>query len=481
MSARISVDTDTWWHLRTGKWIVENQAIPHTDPFSHTRYGENWNYPGWLVQTPMYLIYSLFGPGGLNLWVAAMVTLAFVFVWNTLTGGPFLRAFITILAATVSGVFWAARPYLVTFLLATVFLWILEAYRWRRSDHDWKRLWLLPLLMVVWVNSHGGFAAGLLIWGVYVFNDLVDMLWHRRFLSTVREAAGHPWSALREPPVVIWLIGPAMLLATCLNPYGARMLSYPLQTVSIGALQDFIQEWQSPNFHQLHVQPFAWMLILTLGAVGASRRRFALTDFLLVGGFAYMGLLAARNIALFALAASPALSRHSSATLESWRRMLGWNQPSATVMNRKSWLNVMILIVLSLAVFMKLWLVLPGAPNHEHFHDTLPMDAVSYIQEQSPPGKIFNSYNWGGYLLWALPEYPVFVDGRTDLYNDELIDEWVLVMRAGDGWQDVLDQYGVNLILIEAGSTLDRVLEREQGWERVYQDDLSVVYIRNHQ
>ena len=359
MAARISVDTDTWWHLRTGKWIVENQAVPHTDPFSHTRFGEPWNYPGWLVQTPMYLIYSAFGPGGLNLWVAGMVTLAFVFLWHTLTNGPILRAFITVLAATVSAVFWAARPYLVTFVLAAVFLWVLESYRWRRSNQDWKRLWSLPLLMVLWVNSHGGFAAGFLIWGVYVFNDLVDMLWHRKLLSTVKEVARNPWAALREPQAVIWLVGPIMVLATCFNPYGARMLVYPFETVSIGALQDFIQEWQSPNFHQLNVQPFAWMLILILGFVGASRRRLALTDFLLVGGFAYMSFLAARNIALFALAASPALSRYSLAALKSWRRVLGWRRPSNVMMHRKSRLNALLFALLALAVFAKIWMVLP--------------------------------------------------------------------------------------------------------------------------
>ena len=109
------------------------------------------------------------------------------------------------------------------------------------------------------------------------------------------------------------------------------------------------------------------------------------------------------------------------------------------------------------------------------------MDAVAYIQEQSPPGQLFNSYNWGGYLLWALPEYPVFVDGRTDLYNDELIGEWISVMRVEDGWQDVLDEYNINLILIEAGSTLDRVLEREQEWQLAYSDELSVVYYRRLQ
>jgi hypothetical protein len=116
MAARISMDTDTWWHLRAGQWIMEHGLVPQADPFSYTRLGAVWQYPGWLVEVPMLWLYRLLGPGGLNLWTAAMVTLAFAFLWRALSGGPFLKAFVVVLAATASGVYWAARPYLVTFL-----------------------------------------------------------------------------------------------------------------------------------------------------------------------------------------------------------------------------------------------------------------------------------------------------------------------------------------------------------------------------
>jgi hypothetical protein len=82
MAAAFAVDTDTWWHLRAGEWMVENRQILQVYLFSHTRYGEPWRYPGWLVEILMFAIYHLAGPGGLNIWTAAMVTLAFVFVWQ---------------------------------------------------------------------------------------------------------------------------------------------------------------------------------------------------------------------------------------------------------------------------------------------------------------------------------------------------------------------------------------------------------------
>jgi hypothetical protein len=332
--------------------------------------------------------------------------------------------------------------------------------------------------MVPWVNAHGGFVVGFLIWGVYAFTDLLDMLWHRKLSSEVRSALQNPGAAARNPRAVLWFVGPLMFLAVCVNPSGAVMLTYPLKTVSIGALQAFIQEWQSPNFHLLHVQPFAWLLLLTFGAVGASRQRLVLTDFLLVAGFAFMGLMAGRNIALFALAAPPALSRHASAASESWRRALGWRRRPSAVLDRKSTLNLILLLVILVAVLAKLSLVLPRSDNEAFFEETLPVDAVAYLSEHAPQGQLFNSYNWGGYLSWALPEYPVFIDGRTDLYDDEVIGEWIQVMRVDNGWEEILAKYDVNLILIEADSTLDRVLEREPDWENAYCDDLAVVYAR---
>ena len=470
MAARVSVDSDTWWHLRAGQWMVEQRAILQTDHFSYTRLGQPWQYPGWLVQVPMYWLFLTLGPGGLNLWTALMVTLAFVFVWHTLSGGPFLRALVVVLAAATSGVYWAARPYLVTFVFAAVFLWILEDFRLGRLPQGSRRLWLLPLLMMVWANSHGGFAVGFLIWGVYVAGTLAALALYK----FQRASLGAPLKDLR----LLLTVGLLMTLAVCANPSGPVMLAYPFKTVTIGALQDYIQEWQTPDFHALQVQPFVWLLLLTLGAVGGSRRRLALTDFLLVAGFAYLGLLAGRNLALFALVAPMVLTRHSAPVLAAISRRLGFQGLSSTPASRgQAVLNWILFSILLLGVVFKAGLVFPPTVNEKVFRETLPVDAVAFLEGQNLPGKLFNSYNWGGYLLWALPTYPVFLDGRTDLYTDELIDEWLRVVRSEAGWQAVLDHYGVRLVLLEPNMAVVSRLE-EQGWERIYSDGLAVVLRR---
>jgi uncharacterized membrane protein (DUF485 family) len=463
MAARISVDTDTWWHMRAGQWIVEHKTVPRTDPFSYTRAGGPWQYPGWIVEVPMYWIYQVFGPGGLNLWTAAMVALAFYFVWQTMTGGAFVKAFILVLAATASGVYWSARPHMVTLVLAAIYLWVLEGYRSDRSN----RLWLLPLLMVLWVNSHGGFAVGFILTGVYMLGALDRLEYFNLKLSNLQPAFKY------LKPLLI--IVPLLLLAVFINPYGPVMFLYPFKTVGIEALQNYIQEWQSPDFHQLHVQPFAWLLLITLGLVGFSNERLSITDFLLVTGFALMGLVAGRNIALFALVTPMVASRHASSLLEEIPVITGFKYSSKNTSKRwKSWLNIALLGLVGLAVVMKASLIYPRLVNQEHFNEILPVGAARFIKDNQPEGRLFSSYNWGGYILWALPEYPVFIDGRTDLYDDEIINQWIRVIRAEDGWRSVLDKWDITLILLEPESRLFDNLDAE--WNILYQDEVSVLY-----
>jgi hypothetical protein len=487
MAARISVDTDTWWHLRAGQWIVENRTVPKADPFSFTRAGEPWRYPGWLVQVPLYWIYQHLGPGGLNLWTAMMVMLTFAFVWQTLSGGKFLRAFMTIFAVTASGIYWAARPYMLTFLFSAIYLYLLEADKddaHSQMASGWRlgRLWWLPILMIIWANSHGGFVVGFILWGVYFAGAFLDGLTDG-FSKGGRLTFGMEMvkKIFSKPRLrALSLVGFLMVLGVCINPNGPVMLLYPFKTVGIDVLHQFIQEWQSPNFHQTNVLPFLWLLLILIAVLGLSKRSITIEGLLLVIGFAYLSFTAGRNIALFALVAPMVLTRHAVPLLEALGKRLGFRLTSQTPIRNTpglSLLNWMILGVLVFAVMIKSSQIYPSGPNQSHFDTILPVKAVEFIRAEKPDGQIFNSYNWGGYLLWALPEYPVFLDGRTDVYGDELIEEWIEIVQGQSGWQEALDRWGVNLILLEP----DRPLVRElpsHGWNLIYEDEVAVAYSR---
>jgi len=265
------------------------------------------------------------------------------------------------------------------------------------------------------------------------------------------------------------------------------MWTYYLETVRIGVLQDFIQEWRSPDFHPLYTQPFLWLLLATLAAMGLSDRRADGTDLALVGGFAYAALLARRNFGPFALVAAPVLSRHVTAILSRWSeaaRERGWlgtprHRVLTPTLGAVNW--GLLALVVALAV-VKVYTPLRQAFNEELEQERLPAGAVEWIQAQRPEGKMFNHYNWGGYLIWRLwPEYQVFVDGRTDLYGDEILRDYIEIQAASPRATSLLNKYNVSFVLTEPDDALSRQLYCQGGWTLVYRDEVAVVWEVAHE
>ena len=465
MAVRVPVDSDTWWHLQSGRWIVENQAIPRIDPFSHTRLGQPWVDHGWLAQIILFLLFDGFRYAGLALLVAALVTAAFAFVWLQCQGGNrWLRAFVLIIAATTSGVIWTARPQMFSFALTALVAYLLHRYK----DGHTKAIWWLPVITLLWVNTHGGFAVGFILIVAYLFGEIGNQILRNEGLT---------WREIGQLALIMGIC----LLVIPLNPNGVEMWTYPFRTVGIGVLQDFIAEWMSPDFHQMHLHPFIWMLMAALTVLGLSGRRADFTDLTLVALFTYMSLLAGRNIALFALVTAPVIVRHGNTSLERWSERMGRRRMSRVAPAGRLFtvLNWVLLGLVMLAALVKISQPLSPAVNEEAQAKTLPVEAAAFLKQEQPAGPIFNSYNWGGYLIWELPEYPVFVDGRTDLYDDAFLREYLSLVFAQGNWEETLDKYGIKLVLIEPQSMMGQLLVERPGWEQVYLDEMATIFVRD--
>jgi hypothetical protein len=462
-AARVSPDPDTWWHLNAGKWMIEHGELLRVDQFSYTRLGQPYPAPGWPVQILLYLVYQVGGIGGLNLLTGFVFTLAFYFVSKSLSGSELLKASALILGAAVSSLHASARPALFTLLFSAIYLWVLEDYRWGHANH----LKLLPPLMVAWANCHGLAVIGFGLVGLYALG----------MTKVEKRGAG---LAIANLPKNLYILIPFLLLAACINPYGPALLFYPLQAASVHwEAAQHIQEWQSPDFHRSFVQPFIWLLLLTLAMVGANRKRLALTDFMLVASFAYLGLYSARNVALFGLAAPIVLTRSAAPLAEAWARL--WPKrgttPKPLLRRVLVYLTLAVLTLVGVARVVQMMPTKANLVELEKVGMIAPAGALEYIKTEQPVGRLFNSYNWGGYLQWALPEYPLFVDGRADLFQDEIISQWFQVALVQEGWQEVLERWDVRLVLIERTWPAAEALKLA-GWQVVYQDDFSVILKR---
>jgi hypothetical protein len=459
MAVRVAVDTDMYWHLRAGQYILETRSIPTADPFSWTALGTPWVNVHWLSQIVLYGTHVLLGLPGLSLLVAALVVVALIFVWKQMEGGPFLRAFIVVLAAAVAGAVWTPRSQMATFVFTPLVAYLIYLYKWKQID----RLWVIPIVFVAWVNMHGGYVSGFMVLGAVLAGEIAN----RVLGFTGPEVLS--WKRWRKL-LIITLISGAVLL---INPYTIQALLLPFKTVNIGVLQDYIQEWAAPNFHELFQQPMLWMLLLTLVVVGWSGRRLDATDAALLVVFAYITFLARRNMGLFALICAPILSRHAAALIGRYR--FGQRRLS----NGNPIVNAIILAVIVAAAALKILLPLMPATRLEAEQKILPVSAVDWIAAQQPAGKLFNSYNWGGYLLWRLwPQYPVYADGRTDVYPNAFLQEYLQIVTGQLDAPTLFDERGIHTVIIEAESPLVKQLAQSGRWREVYRDELAVVLTR---
>jgi hypothetical protein len=466
IATRVPVDTDTWWHLRSGEHTLTDGMI-YTDPFSHTFEGQSWINHSWGSQVIMHGLYQVAGDAGLALFTALLATGGMVILYPVCVGNAYLRAFVIILGGVTAAVFWSARPQMFSFFFSGVTLFLL--YQYKRSGRDW--LWAFVPMMAIWGNLHAGFSIGFIFWGGFIAGEILGNVFDPAREDRVT------WRGVRK----LILVGGVAVVALLVNPYGFQMLQVPFETVSIGALREFIQEWQSPNFQGRETWPFIIMLVLLIGAVGASARRLDWTDFVLVSGTLFMALLYGRNIAVFAVIAPLVLSVHTDSMLKS----LGYDfQPRTRVTKRQSQLNMGLAGMMVLVAVVNFAGILSPETVARFQRQNLPVDAADYIASAQPPGPMFNSYNYGGYLMWALPDYPVYVDGRTDLYGSDFLESWLQTALGNGDWRAVLNSDTINLVVVERGSGLATNLADEPGWSQVYppadlDDERVVIYTRD--
>jgi len=243
-------------------------------------------------------------------------------------------------------------------------------------------------------------------------------------------------------------------------------------------MQAYITEWFSPDFHLTQFQPLAAFILMMIVALGLSRRRPSATEFLFLVGFGYAALRSARHIPYFVLVAAPILTAQ---LLDIWDRSQ-WSRTFTTSRRQAGNMhlvaNWLLLTLVLLGGVIRVSLVLQG--NADAQREVFPVDAVEFIVDEQVGGNIYNLYHWGGYLVWTLyPDYPVFIDGRADVYGDAFIDEYLQVYQLREDWHAPLDKYGVNLVIIDKGSSLSTVLSESPNWDRAYIDERAAIFVRH--
>jgi len=467
MAARKVTDPDVWWHLRTGQLIVQNRALFHTDPYSFTRFGAPWIDHEWLSQLLIFGVCKFAGWGGLSVVFGVVIASAFMVVFYRSPGRPFIAGVITLLGAFASAPSWGVRPQMLTLLLASLLLLILE--------HSYGRprlLWLAPPLMLLWVNLHAGYALGIALIALFLLGDALDVAFGLGEPNLSDKSARA--ERFRTLAVVIVVCAAVVML----NPYGTAMYTYPLETLHSRAMQSYIGEWASPDFHQLRYAPALAMILATLVLPALSPRRLRPRELLLLSVTTYAALRSVRHTPIYALIAIPILS----ATVQAWMQERAHAQLDETKQSPPTFAKALFNAFL-LTGFLVFLLVRVRYVTHHQVEmeaKEFPAAAVAFIAAHRPPVPMLNHYNWGGYFIWKLyPDYHVYIDGRADLYGDAFMNDFAAVYYLkGDAWQITFAKWGIQTVVLPPDAPLVTALRALPSWETIYSDKQAVVLTR---
>jgi hypothetical protein len=455
-------DGDTGWHIRTGEWILGTGAVPRHDLFSFTRPGAPWTAWEWLADILFARLHTWGGLAAVAAACAAALCLASAILLGWLLargGGLWLSGAVTLAAASASTVHYLARPHVFSILLFTLGLRLLDLDRRNRT----RWMWILPALTALWCNLHGGFT----LWLAAVWLLAVTAALERDRPSLMRYT----------------LLAALCSLATLANPYGWNLHRHILDYLASSWIMTHVQEFQPPQIRAENMLVFAVLLVagVALAACAASRgRRF---EPLLVWALGLASLRSARHVPLFAIAAAPLIASECALL---WGAASGRRRPGSMVSilwDAGRQLGCRCALTGWTPVF---GLLLAFAVPHlaDFPPARFPVRAVAALQDVlAPTGakpRILTSDQWADYLIYRLyPRQRVFFDGRSDFYGESVGAEYEALLNASPRARAALNRYGFDMALLPHDWALERVLESDSSWQRVYRDSTASLFIHH--
>ena len=444
------VDADAYWHLTAGRLFVESGQVPQVDPFSFTWAGQPWTTHEWLGEVLLYLTTNVLGVGVAAFLFGVAAAAGPLLVGSAVqrrdeSAGPAIVA--VALAVVVLLPYVTLRPQVLSWL----FLGLLLATLIRlEPDEPWRALLLAPLFLV-WANVHGLYVVGLGVLG----------LW------TVATVIGRTSMAPARRTVAAAFV--LCLAATMVTPAGPAGLLYPLRYIEPGDWGlAHIAEWQSPDFRD--PRSIGLLLVLATLVVTVAARQAGWLRLTVVA--AVVGaLLAVRNAPILAVAAIPSIvaglrsrwpaSRPSSPATATSRRVL------------EIGLAAILVVVAAFAI--------PGIRTlrgETAIAASFPVGAVDTLQQRQPDANVLAEYQWGGYLIYRLHDEGgrVFVDGRNDMYDQQILDDYLRIRNAADGWEELVRDYGVEAIILPPEAAVVSAATASD-WCLAYEDAVAVLIL----
>ena len=461
---------DIWWHLKTGETIVKTAQIPTTDIFSFTKFGGRWVSHEWLSEVLLYLIKIPLGINGLIFFKTLIIGVILFLLYRLCllsTHRKFLVLSLIPIFLFLSRLRFFVRPHLFTMLFFSVTYLILELNLQKKIQKKIPLIFL-PALFLVWANCHGGFLYGLLLVYLYLLIAIIGYLRHKK-----------------SKPLLMIIISVICTLICLINPNGIDVFLYPLTIIKAGYVGTN-REWSSPFAKSLtgyyatkYLIGYSSILLIILML---NFRKFSLKDILFAVLFFGLAAKSQRNIPFYAVISIPIFIKNISLILDKYLEK-----------TKIPVLYLKYLIIIMFAV-MNAYFYAKGIPIADKGRGAvkcgigvnklvLPVDAMKFIKTKNITGNFFNAYQFGGYLLYyGFPEIKVFIDGRADVYGEQLYHSYRKSLMVPDEFKNIESAYDFDSILLEYNpdnKPLHDYLYHSKKWILVYFDNISLIYVKN--
>lgn len=444
--------------------MLEKQKLIDSDIFSHTAFGTPWTAHEWLSEIIMASIHNIAGLEGVLCFflLIASLSLWLLFKITEKSANQWVAFGCIALTLAFSQAHLVARPHLFTWLGMLVTLSILT--------NGGKRLYWLPVVTVVWANLHGGFIIGLVLQIIFIFGAVIEAHQHTKA----------KWSDVlyqQKTQAIVLLLS---ILVIGLNPSGYMLLVFPFQ-VSQGVFSVAINEWTAPNMQELWA--FRFYLVAFFFLISLTRSSITWTERLLIVFFLNAALTHIRHISLMLIALTPFTARMLNTYLDKWRlRSLPRKERNTLQLSAKSGplMTILVTLVLLISSSVDHRSLIFMTPKKMFKVETEQLNQlVDYLDKNLPSGNMYNEYGLGGYLLYALTPPPkVFIDGRADMYGEQILADYGTIVTSSSGREELLEKYEIDWVVHEKESQLVKDLIRSSDWDPVFRNSHYAVLVK---
>lgn len=458
LSVRRIAESDIWYHLRNAKQIVETFAVPSVDLYTFTSAGAPILDYEWLSELFYYAAFQNMGQRGLLAVYVVLLLASYGGVYYLACRRGADRsagAVVTILGVAIGSYSFGPRMMHFGWLCLVVLMLILEA-----SERKPWALWFLPLLFAIWINLHGSWIFGLVVMGATMVDGVLALRWGGIVATGWLRGAPGRLSLLGRASLVVC----ASVLALFANPYGWKLVWYPFAfRFEMAAALEAVTEWQSVNFHTDYGTLALTMIVGLLATAWLSKDAWRVRDVVLTAFALWASLTYVRFLGFASLVLVPIVA------------------PRLRFVARDP--RVKESYALNLALVLGLTYAIVGVTPSEseisaHIRREFPRDALKFMVDNRIEGRLFNAYDFGGYMEWHVPSLKTFADGRTDIFVYNGVMQDYLKTIAIDSTFERLERYDIDYVIYPPGSRLSYVLGKAPQWRSIYGDSVAVVFER---